>query len=108
METRQPPPPAQAAGDPVLSPADELPGLYRMVLDRVALLEGIGERHEAGQIRLSATTAYWGAWNDAGRHRLVVLVGRADRIRSKRYGTQGGTARGRSAPGRKSDWLVGG
>jgi hypothetical protein len=100
METRQPPPPAQAAGDPVLSPADELPGLYRMVLDRVALLEGIGERHEAGQIRFSATTAYSGAWNDAGRHRLVLLVARADRILSNRDRPHGWTLRRRSAPAR--------
>jgi hypothetical protein len=69
-------------------------------LDRVALLEQIGERHEAGQIRLSATTAYSGAWNDSGRHRLVVLVGRADRILSNRDRPLGWTLRLRSAPAR--------
>jgi hypothetical protein len=100
METRQPLPPARAAGDPALSPAEELPGLYRMVLDRVALLEQIGERHEAGQIRLSATTAYSGAWNDSGRHRLVVLVARADRILSNHDRPHGWTLRRRSAAAR--------
>ena len=100
METRQSPPPAQAAGDPVLSPADELPGLYRMVLDRVALLEGIGERHEAGQIRLAATTSYSGAWNDAGRQRLAALVARADRLLLNHDRPHGWTLRRRSAPAR--------
>lgn len=100
METRQSQPPARAPGDLGLSPAEELPGLYRMVLDRVALLEQIGERHEAGQIRFSATTAYSGAWNEAGRHRLVVLVGRADRVLSNHDHPHGWTLRRRSAPAR--------
>ena len=100
METRQSTPPATPAGDPGLSPAEELPGLYRMVLDRVALLEQIGERHEAGQIRLSATTAYSGAWNESGRHRLVVLVGRADRLLTHHDRPHGWTLRRRSAAAR--------
>jgi len=100
METRQNPPSAHVAHDPALSPAEELPGLYRMVLDRVAQLELIGERHEAGQIRLSATTAYSGAWNDAGRQRIVALVGRADRILANHDRPHGWTLRRRSAAAR--------
>ena len=38
------------------SPAEELPTLYRAILDRVALLEAAGERGEAGRVRLQATT----------------------------------------------------
>jgi hypothetical protein len=100
METRQSPPSAHGTPDAGLSPAEELPGLYRLVLDRVALLEGIGERHEAGQIRLSATTVYSGAWNDGGRHRLVSLVARADRILSNHDRPHGWTLRRRSAQAR--------
>jgi hypothetical protein len=100
METRQAQPFTDSPPDPVLSPAEELPGLYRMVLDRVALLEQIGERPEACQIRLWATAAYSGAWNDAGRHRMVALVGRADRILSNHDRPHGWTLRRRSAPSR--------
>jgi hypothetical protein len=100
METRQSTESTHAALDAGLSPAEELPGLYRMVLDRVAQLELIGERYEAGQIRLSATTAYSGAWNDAGRHRLVALVHRADRILANHDRPQGWTLRRRSASAR--------
>ena len=100
METRQVQPSPTAAPEAVLSPAEELPGLYRMVLDRVAQLELIGERREAGQIRQSATNAYSGAWNDAGRHRLVALVGRADRIITNHDRPHGWTLRRRSAPAR--------
>jgi hypothetical protein len=100
METRQTQPSAHVAPDAALSPAEELPGLYRMVLDRVAQLELIGERHEAGQIRLSATTTYSGAWNDAGRHRIAGLVGRADRILANHDRPHGWTLRRRSAAAR--------
>jgi hypothetical protein len=100
METRPTTTPAQVVSHPAQSPAEELPGLYRMVLDRVAQLELIGERHEAGQIRLSATTAYSGAWNDAGRQRIVTLVVRADRILSNHDRPHGWTLRRRSAAAR--------
>ena len=41
-----------------------------------------------------------GAWNDSGRHRLVVLVGRADRILSNHDRPHGWTLRRRSAAAR--------
>ena len=100
MENHQSQLSAPAAPDAGLSPAEELPGLYRMVLDKVAQLELIGERREAGQIRLSATNSYSGAWNDAGRHRLIALVGRADRILANHDRPHGWTLRRRSAPAR--------
>jgi hypothetical protein len=100
METRQTPAGTHVVADPDVSPAEQLPGLYRMVLDRVAQLELIGQRYEAAQIRLAATTAYSGAWNDAGRHRLVALVGRADRALSNHGRPHGWTLRRRSAQAR--------
>ncbi len=100
METRQATPSTHVASDPELSPAEELPWLYRQVLDRVALLEISGQRHDAGQIRLSATTVYSGAWNESGRHRLVALISRADRLMTNRDRTHGWTLRRRSVPAR--------
>lgn len=79
METRPSVTPAGAASEVTSTVADDLPGLYRTVLDRVADLERIGSRLEAGRIRVRATTAYSGAWNEAGRNQLVGLIGRADR-----------------------------
>jgi hypothetical protein len=80
METRASASTAGAASDPATTVAHDLPGLYRVILDRVAQLESIGSRNEAGRIRVLATAAYSGAWNEAGRHRLVGLIGRADRV----------------------------
>jgi hypothetical protein len=77
METRSLP--APAALDVGASPAEELPGLYRAILERVAELEGLGERAEAARIRRSATETYSGAWDDAGRRSLVALLARSDR-----------------------------
>ena len=39
------------------SPAEELPALYRAILDRVAELEAGGERAKAGRVRREATAA---------------------------------------------------
>lgn len=89
METRPSLASGSAAIDAAPNPAEDLPGLYRTVLDRIATLDLMGSRVEAGRIRLAATAAYSGAWNDAGRTRLVSLIGRADR-------TIGGRANDRS------------
>ena len=62
------------------TPADDLPGLYRDILDRVATLEQIGERAHAGRIRMAATQVYSDAWDETGRGRLLSLIGRADRM----------------------------
>lgn len=59
-----------------LSPAEDLPALYRVVLDGVAVLERRGARSEAGRIRQAATLAYSTAWNDEQLHRLEQLVER--------------------------------
>jgi hypothetical protein len=77
METRSLPAPAAPDADP--SPAEELPGLYRAILERVAELEQVGRRPEATRIRLKATRTYSNAWDAAGRRSLVALLARADR-----------------------------
>jgi hypothetical protein len=77
METRTSP--AGAGPDLTASPAEELPGLYRDILERVELLEQVGARAEASQIRHKATETYSRAWDAAGRKSLVGLLARADR-----------------------------
>ena len=61
------------------SPAEELPSLYRAILDRVALLEAAGERGEAGRVRRQATSAYSRAWDTRARRELEALLRRAER-----------------------------
>jgi hypothetical protein len=61
------------------SPAEELPALYRAILDRVAELEAGGERVRAARLRTDATDAYSRAWDERARRRLEVLLRRADR-----------------------------
>jgi hypothetical protein len=59
-----------------LTAADELPALYRAVLDRVAELEASGRRDLANRVRTEATHIYSRSWNDAARRRLVALLRR--------------------------------
>jgi len=61
------------------SPSEELPALYRAILDRVADLEALGERVEAAQLRSDATAAYSRAWDERARRRLESLLRRAVR-----------------------------
>jgi hypothetical protein len=61
------------------SPAEELPALYRAILDRVAALEGAGERVQAARLRSEATDAYSRAWDERARRRLEALLRRSDR-----------------------------
>jgi hypothetical protein len=61
------------------SPAEELPALYRAILDRVAVLEAAGERTQAARLRTDATTAYSRAWDERARRRLELLLRRAER-----------------------------
>jgi hypothetical protein len=68
--------------DGLLSPAEELPTLYRAVLDRVADLERIGQRREALLVRAEATRVYSKSWDDGARRRLTGLCRRADRVMS--------------------------
>jgi len=63
-----------------ISPAHELPELYRAVLERVGSLEQSGHRREGELIRREAVTAYSRAWDEAARRRLEHLRTRAERV----------------------------
>ena len=61
------------------SPAEELPALYRAVLDGVAELERLGQRAQAGRTRAEAVRAYSRSWDVAGRRRLEAILRRTQR-----------------------------
>ena len=61
------------------SPAEDLPALYRAILDRVAVLESEGERAQAARLRTDATEAYSRAWDERARRRLETLLRRSER-----------------------------
>ena len=78
MESR-PAPVLEPASEPGATVAEDLPELYRTILDRVAELERLGSRLEAGRIRVSATRAYSSAWDASAQRVLLALLHRADR-----------------------------
>ena len=102
METRLPTSPDPASADQAAAPtpAEDLPGLYRTILERIAELEQMGARVEAGRIRMSATTVYSGAWDEAGRGRLIALISRAERAIAGHDQPRSWTMRRRSAAAR--------
>ena len=69
--------PAPAESVPTL--AEDLPEIYRAILDRVADLERIGARGDAGRIRQRATRAYSDAWDESARRQLLRLLAHAER-----------------------------
>lgn len=100
METRSPLVRSAHTPDAEATPAEELPGLYRAILERVAELESLGERSEAARIRMDATAAYSRAWDEAGRIRLGALLLRADRAIAGNAHPRGFALRRRSLPAR--------
>jgi hypothetical protein len=82
------------------SPAEDLPALYRAILDRVAELELVGERARAARLRAEATDAYSRAWDQRARRRLETLLRRSDRDADT--DRQGGRVRGQVAPPRRA------
>jgi hypothetical protein len=58
------------------SAAEELPGLYRAVLDRVGELESSGRRDVANAVRAEATRIYSRSWDDNARKALLDLLRR--------------------------------
>jgi len=79
MESRPSVPPQPSASESSASVAEDLPELYREILDRVADLEKIGARSDAARIRAAATRAYSNAWDESARRVLTGLIARADR-----------------------------
>jgi hypothetical protein len=61
------------------SPSEELPALYRAILDRVAVMEAEGDRVGAARLRSDATEAYSRAWDERARRRLETLLRHATR-----------------------------
>lgn len=76
-----------------LNAAEELPAIYRAVLDRVAELEAAGDRALARSIRRDATRIYSRAWDDRARRRLENLLRRTSAgpigLRPARRGSRG-------------------
>jgi hypothetical protein len=96
MESRPSPTAPPPAPEPAATVAEDLPELYRTILDRIGQLERIGERREAGQIRVAATEAYSVAWDEGARVRLHALLLRADRAMAGPPRSRGWTLRPRS------------
>ena len=60
-----------------MSPAEELPALYRALLDRIAQIEAEGRRAAAYRLRSEATRIYSKCWDDHARRALKDLLNRA-------------------------------
>jgi hypothetical protein len=56
--------------------AEELPALYRAVLDRVAEFAAAGHRDLANHVRAEATRIYSRSWDDRARRNLEALLRR--------------------------------
>lgn len=80
------------------SPAEELPALYRALLDRVAQVEAEGRRQAAYRLRAEATRIYSRSWDDRARRGLQELLARtmdpagSERERAVRAPQRSGTA----------------
>jgi hypothetical protein len=59
------------------SAAEELPALYRALLDRVAQIEAAGRRAAAYRLRSKATRIYSKCWDDRARRSLQDLLDRS-------------------------------
>jgi hypothetical protein len=80
MESQPTLPSESNAPEPSTSVAEDLPELYRQILDLVAGLERMGARAEAARIRTDATRAYSNAWDESARRVLTGLIARAGRV----------------------------
>jgi hypothetical protein len=58
------------------SASEELPALYRALLDRVAQLEASRDRVAANRLRAEATHIYSRAWDERARRELLALLRR--------------------------------
>jgi len=96
----QPSPAASTSLEPAPTLAEDLPEIYRAILDRVAGLERMGARPEAAAIRAAATRAYSDAWDESARRHLVGLLARAQRAMTAADRPRGWSLRRRSLPAR--------
>jgi hypothetical protein len=67
-----------------MSAAEELPALYRALLDRVAQIESEGRRGAAYRLRSDATRIYSKRWDDRARRALQGLLDRTAEPRGAR------------------------
>jgi hypothetical protein len=58
------------------SASEELPAIYRAILDRVAEIAASGRRPLANEVRLEAIDIYSRAWDDRARRDLEALLRR--------------------------------
>lgn len=56
------------------SVSEELPALYRAILDRVGALDACGQRTAANMIRAEATKIYSRSWDASAKRRLEALL----------------------------------
>jgi len=70
------------------SAAEELPALYRAILDRVGQLEASGDREAARSVRAQAIRIYSRSWDARSKRRLEDLLRRSldDAIRVRPAG----------------------
>jgi hypothetical protein len=89
------------------SAAEDLPVVYRTILDGVAVLERAGRRGEAARIRVAATRAYSTAWDGSSMRRLEKL---AEECRFELRAIAGSPIRGATIAhrARRVRWPVGG
>ena len=79
------------------SAAEDMPALYRAILDRIALIDASGQRSVGYRIRADATRIYSRAWDERARRGLEALL----RETADKAAIQRGPVRGsprRSAP----------
>jgi hypothetical protein len=74
------------------SASEELPALYRALLDRIAQIDASGHREVGYRIRIEATRIYSRAWDDRARRGLENLL-RQTAEKGPRRGTVTGTTR---------------
>ncbi len=60
------------------SASEELPALYRAILDRVAELEASGQRAAANRVRAQATRIYSRSWDQRAKRRMEDLLAKQD------------------------------
>lgn len=79
------------------SASEELPALYRALLDRIAQIDAAGHRAVGYRIRAEATRIYSRAWDDRARRGLEALLRQAADKETAQRDPVRGSAR-RSAP----------